>query len=103
MFDSLKSKLGGFKKSVDEILKNKERETGSVKVREKVKSLVIDRELIIDEKSIEKPLWDLEIALLESDVAVGVADEIIATIKTNLIGSKRKLQQKSKNIVEQAL
>jgi len=103
MFDSLKNKLSGFKKSVDEILKNKERETGSVKVRDKVTSLIIDRELIIDEKSIEKPLWDLEIALLESDVAVGVADEIIATIKTNLIGSKRKFQQKSKNIVEQAL
>ena len=35
----------------------------------------------IKEKDLEEPLWDLEIALLESDVAMSVSEEIVDTVK----------------------
>ena len=45
---------------------------------EKVKILIIDRELVISEKNIADALDELEMTLLESDVALPVADAIIA-------------------------
>jgi len=54
-------------------------------------------------KDLEESLWDLEIALLESDVAVSVTDEIVETVKKELVGTKRKWRQDVGTIVEQAL
>ncbi len=116
MFEKLKKKIDRFKESVTEIIQTPEREEekeevtteGRVKdinigLRDKVKSIVVDREVIIDEKSIEEPLWELEMALLESDVAMDVAEEIINTIRRDLIGTKRRLKERSEKIVEDAL
>ena len=119
MFEKLKKKIDRFKESVTEIIQTPEREEekeeveevtteGRVKdinigLRDKVKSIVVDREVIIDEKSIEEPLWELEMALLESDVAMDVAEEIINTIRRDLIGAKRRLKERSEKIVEDAL
>jgi fused signal recognition particle receptor len=57
----------------------------------------------IKDKDLEESLWDLEIALLESDVAVSVSDEIVATVKKELVGTKRKWRQDVGALVEQAL
>ncbi|MGA3198759.1 MAG: signal recognition particle-docking protein FtsY [Halobacteriota archaeon] len=57
----------------------------------------------IKEKDLEEPLWDLEIALLESDVAMSVSEEIVDTVKKELIGTKRKWRQDVGTLVEQAL
>ena len=57
----------------------------------------------IKEKDLEEPLWDLEIALLESDVAMSVSEEIIDTVKKELVGTKRKWRQDVGSLVEQAL
>ncbi|CAD7769190.1 Signal recognition particle receptor FtsY [Candidatus Methanoperedenaceae archaeon GB37] len=118
MFEKLKKKIDRFKESVTEIIQTPEKEEkeeveevtteGRVKdinigLRDKVKSIVVDREVIIDEKSIEEPLWELEMALLESDVAMDVAEEIINTIRRDLIGTKRRLKERSEKIVEDAL
>ena len=116
MFEKLKKKIDRFKESVTEIIQTPEREEekeevtteGRVKdinigLRDKVRSIVVDREVIIDEKSIEEPLWELEMALLESDVAMDVAEEIINTIRRDLIGTKRRLKERSEKIVEDAL
>ena len=51
-----------------------------------MKILVIDRELVIAEKNIAEALDELEMTLLESDVALPVADAIIADIRTGLVG-----------------
>lgn len=59
----------------------------------KVKSFVIDRELIINEKEITDALFELEITLLESDVALPVTDAIIDNVKKHLIGKHRKIGQ----------
>lgn len=119
MFEKLKKKIDRFKESVTEIIQTPEREEEKEEVeevttegrakdiniglRDKVKSIVVDREVIIDEKSIEEPLWELEMALLESDVAMDVAEEIINTIRRDLIGAKRRLKERSEKIVEDAL
>ena len=62
---------------------------------------IFERE--IKEKDLEGPLWNLEIALLESDVAMSVCEEIIDTVKRELIGIKRKWRQDVGALVEQAL
>jgi fused signal recognition particle receptor len=54
-------------------------------------------------KDVEESLWDLEIALLESDVAVSVSEEIVETVKKELVGTKRKWRQDVGALVEQAL
>jgi fused signal recognition particle receptor len=57
------------------------------------KTLVIDRELIITEKELADALSELEITLLESDVALPVTDAIIAHVKKQLVGKHRKIGQ----------
>ena len=57
----------------------------------------------IKEKDLKEPLWDLEIALLESDVAVSVSEEIVTTVKKKLVGTKRGWREDIGTIVEQAL
>ena len=59
----------------------------------KVRALIIDRELIISEKELTDALSDLEMTLLESDVALPVTDAIIAHVKKDLVGRHRKIGQ----------
>ena len=58
---------------------------------DKVKILIIDRELVVSEKDVAGALDELEMTLLESDVALPVADAIIADIRTGLVGKHRKI------------
>jgi len=58
---------------------------------DKVKILIIDRELIVSEKDLSDALSELEMTLLESDVALPVSDAIIARVRTGLIGKHRKI------------
>jgi len=97
MFNKLKEKLGTFKKTIGETIDKK------VGVVEKAKTLVLERELILDEGDLKKSLDDLEIALLESDVAFPVVESIIDAIKQELIGSHKKIGANTGNIVETAL
>jgi len=97
MFNKLKEKLGAFKKAIGETIDQK---SGVV---EKAKTLVLERELILDEGDLKKSLDDLEIALLESDVAFPVVESIIDAIKQELIGAHKKIGANTGNIVETAL
>ena len=54
---------------------------------QKVISLVRDREFIISSKDIEDSLTDLEIGLLESDVAFSATDAILSKVRDDLTGS----------------
>lgn len=69
----------------------------------KAKALVFERELILDEKDLEEPLWDLQMSLLESDVALTVAEAITEAVSKELVGSRKKIGNNTSNIVEQAL
>ena len=50
----------------------------------RVRVLITDREFLISEKDIEEPLFELEMILLENDVALPVADEILRRVKEEL-------------------
>ncbi len=69
----------------------------------KAKALVFEREFILDENDLEDPLWELQMALLESDIALTVAEAITEAVKSELVGSRRKIGKDTTDIVEQAL
>jgi fused signal recognition particle receptor len=59
--------------------------------------------VVIEEQDLEDPLWDLEMALLESDVEMSVTDEILDTIREDLVGEGRKFTESTGALVEDAL
>jgi fused signal recognition particle receptor len=69
----------------------------------RVKVLITERELVISEKDISDALADLEIVLLENDVALPVAEAIIAHVRSTLLGSRRKIGEKIDSVVIEAL
>ena len=70
---------------------------------EKAKSLVFEREVILDEKDLAEPMWSLEMALLESDVALPVAEEIVSYIKSDLVGSMKRIGTNTADLAELSL
>jgi len=70
---------------------------------QKFKTLVTEREFILTEKDVADPLFDLEMVLLESDVALPVTEAIIAHMKMSLVGTNRKIRQEPGEIVSDAL
>ncbi|WAC04506.1 MAG: signal recognition particle-docking protein FtsY [Methanoregula sp.] len=65
----------------------------------KVRTFIIDRELIITEKELAGALDELEITLLESDVALPVTDAVITHVKKDLIGKHRRIGQSVDSLV----
>jgi len=92
MFKKLKEKLDSFKEAISSTIDRKaadveeapKKEAKKVGIAKRAKTLIVERELILDEKDLEGPLWDLEMALLESDVALPVAESIIDAVKDEL-------------------
>ena len=70
---------------------------------EKAKSLIFEQEVILEEKDLEEPMWALEMALMESDVALPVAEEIVREVKADLVGKKKKIGADTGAIAEQSL
>ncbi len=70
---------------------------------DKFKVLLIDRELIISEKDIADALSELELTLLESDVALPVTDAIIAHVRKSLVGKHRRIGESVDSLVVGAL
>jgi len=127
MFDKLKEKLGGFKKVLGGAIEEKEKEAAEtvpeaavkkeapepipseartpekVGMFGKIKAAVLEQEFIIEEKSVRDHLWELEMALLESDVALPVAEKIVEAVRAELVGSRRKIGSDTGRIVEAAL
>ncbi|MEM3012563.1 MAG: signal recognition particle-docking protein FtsY [Candidatus Hadarchaeales archaeon] len=52
---------------------------------------------------LEDILWDLQVSLLESDVAVPVADEILNRVREKLTGRKLGLREDPKKVAESVL
>ncbi|TMT85260.1 signal recognition particle-docking protein FtsY [Haloterrigena sp. H1] len=68
----------------------------------KAKSLVKGK-FVIEEEDLEGPLHELELALLSSDVEMGVAEEILDNIRDELIGETRTFTTSTGEVVEEAL
>ncbi|MEF8779303.1 MAG: signal recognition particle-docking protein FtsY [Haloferacaceae archaeon] len=69
---------------------------------ERAKAFATGR-IIIEEEDLEEPLWDLEMALLESDVEMSVAEEILDTVRETMLGETRKQVETTGELVEVAL
>ena len=58
---------------------------------------------VIDEADLQQHLDDLELALLQSDVEMGVAQEILDGVEENLVGETRRRLSSTGNMVRDAL
>jgi fused signal recognition particle receptor len=70
---------------------------------QKAKALVFNREVYLDEKDLEEPLWELEMGLLESDLALSVSEAIVESVKKQLTGTTKRIGSNTGEIVEAAL
>lgn len=70
---------------------------------QKVKTFIIERELIVSEKDVDEALSELEMTLLESDVALPATDAIIGSVEKNLVGKHRKIGESVDDLVVGAL
>ncbi|PSQ19073.1 signal recognition particle-docking protein FtsY [Halobacteriales archaeon QS_8_69_26] len=59
--------------------------------------------VVIEEEDLQKPLDDLQIALLESNVEFDVAEEIMDGIEAELVGETRRVTESTGSLVENAL
>jgi fused signal recognition particle receptor len=70
---------------------------------DKFKVFIIERELIVSEKDVSDALSELELTLLESDVALPATDAIIANVRKSLVGKHRKIGESVDSLVVGAL
>ncbi|AUV83601.1 signal recognition particle-docking protein FtsY [Salinigranum rubrum] len=78
------------------------REAKSASTFQRAKAFATGR-IIIEEEDLEEPLWQLEMALLESDVEMNVAEAILDTIREKMIGESRKQVDTTAELVSEAL
>ncbi len=71
------------------------------KTLKRVVKRIIRRELSLTD--VEDIVWELQVGLLESDVAVPVADHIIERVKAGLTGRKLGLRENPKKLADEVL
>lgn len=116
MFEGLKNKLGLGKKknpipeteapvpaAVETIPSPQPEEKKAPGFLNKIKTLVVEHEFVLSEKDIEESLFELQMVLLESDVAYPVAEAITEHMKKELVGTHRKLRESADDVVTNAL
>jgi len=86
-----------------ESLRSKPEKNAKVGLGSKIKTFVVSREFLIDQKQIEEPLFDLEMALLENDVALSATDAVISHVRDDLSGSTRKMGTSVDDIITASL
>lgn len=74
-----------------------------VGLAQKAKALVFNREVYLSEKDLEEPLWELEMGLLESDLALSVSEAIVESVKKQLAGTTKRIGNDTGEVVEAAL
>lgn len=67
--------------------------------KRKFSTLLLKRKVVIDEKKLEFILDELEVPLLESDVAFEVVEEISDKLRSRLVGRTKKINEKLSDIV----
>jgi fused signal recognition particle receptor len=90
----------GVEQAVEEAAGGKEKKSAGTLQR--AKAFATGR-IIIEEEDLEEPLWELEMALLESDVEMNVAEAILDTIREKMIGESRKQVDTTAELVSEAL
>ena len=72
-------------------------------VLSKLKMLFIEHEKVLSEKAVDDALFDLQVVLLEADVAFPVAEAITNHMKEELVGTHHKLFTSTDRVVTEAL
>ena len=60
-------------------------------------------QVIIEAEDLEDPLWELQMALVQSDVEMRVAEALAAAIQTQLVGQHRAQVATTQGVIEEAL
>ncbi len=94
-FSKLENPISDKLKSVEELSKDEEDEKSGIFSFVKHKT--------ISEKDIDDILFELEMALLEGDVAMDVAEQIIKSVKEDLVGRKIKRRSDVSDFTKEAL
>jgi len=110
MFDFLKKKIGGFFKKEEETLTEVVEKPVSehraiepkLTIATKLKKAIV-RKAVIKEEDVHIMLEDFNLALLEADVAVSVADKITDDIKKRLVGKELSGKDDVKKVSESAI
>ncbi len=89
MFESLKKILGLSKKDIEPTVK--------------VEEVVGDSGKKISEKDLDDLLWDLELVLLEADVALPIVEEIKTSVRGDLLGKRVDRSYRVEDAIEMAL
>jgi fused signal recognition particle receptor len=79
-----------------------EDDSGGRSLTEKAKIMATGK-TVIEEEDLQNHLDDLELALLSSDVEMGVANEILEGVKANLTGQTRRRLSSTGNMVQDAV
>ncbi|EEB74395.1 signal recognition particle-docking protein FtsY [Thermococcus sp. AM4] len=103
MFGKLREKLKGFVKRVEENVEEEEKKVEKAEPEKKPGLFERLLQVEIKEKDVERALDDLEIELLEADVALEVVDELRESIKRKLVGRKVKIGTDKAKIIEDAV
>ena len=70
---------------------------------ERVRVLVKEGELVLGEKDVKEPLEELQLILLENDVAYPAAEAIVDALREELVGRHRKIRSSVDGLVADAL
>ena len=74
------------------------------KLRSAIKALSkAVKERTLDEKEVSKLLWEFEIALMESDVAYEVVEELTSRVKSEIVGTKIQRSANSSEYIGERL
>lgn len=120
MFEALKKKINKTITKITEKISNKEKtekettkektieeptkESETIQEKDEKSSIFsFIQEKTISEKDIEDVLWELEMSLLESDVAIDVAEKIAKELKDQLVGKKVKRSTDITKYTQEAL
>ncbi len=90
MFESLKKKISALRGKAAELPSNAEEAVG-------------DSGRKINEAEVDELLWELELGLLESDVALPVIEEIKSNVRQGLVGKRVERRFSLDQVVEAAL
>jgi len=109
MFDFLKKKISGFFKKEEETLgeivkpvSEERRLEPKLTLGTRLKKAIV-RKATIKEEDVKGLLEDFNLALLEADVAVSVADKISEDIKNRLVGREISSKDDVKKVSEEAI
>ena len=103
MFGKLREKLKGFVRRVEENVEEEEKKIEKAEPEKKPGLFERLLQVEIKEKDVERALEDLEIELLEADVALEVVDELRESIKRKLVGKKVKIGTDKAKVIEDAV